>query len=139
MNLIQVYMQTKVCSKCGNVYPITSFYKDKTHKDGHSSECKHCKHNYIMNRKTLKSVNTHIHKSITQCSDKVNQSLESTSIHRSHNVHKVDPHDKEPNYKNVDLNIIRCVVNDERPLHEQILYHESCIEVLKHLSKILSS
>lgn len=132
-------MQTKVCSKCGNVYPITDFYKNKTHKDGHSSECKHCRHMYSMNKKLTKSIDKPVHTPIINHSVMLNQSFDSSNIHRSHSIHKVGYCDEQSNYKNVDLSIIKCVVNDERPIHEQILYHESCIEVLKHLSKILSS
>ena len=35
-------METKKCSKCGEVKPINEFYKDKSHKDGLCSLCKCC-------------------------------------------------------------------------------------------------
>lgn len=33
---------TKICSKCGRELPISEFHNDKTHKDGHRSECREC-------------------------------------------------------------------------------------------------
>ena len=35
-------METKKCSKCGEVKPINEFYKQKSHKDGLNSYCKCC-------------------------------------------------------------------------------------------------
>lgn len=35
-------METKKCSKCGEVKPINEFYKQKSHKDGCQSYCKNC-------------------------------------------------------------------------------------------------
>ena len=36
-------METKKCSKCGEVKPINEFYKQKSHKDGLNSQCKCCR------------------------------------------------------------------------------------------------
>ena len=36
-------METKKCSKWGEVKPISEFYKQKSHKDGYQSSCKNCK------------------------------------------------------------------------------------------------
>lgn len=36
-------MKYKRCSKCGEVKPITEFYRDKTSKDGYCYCCKRCK------------------------------------------------------------------------------------------------
>ena len=36
-------METKKCSKCGEVKPINEFYKQKSHKDGYQSSCKNCR------------------------------------------------------------------------------------------------
>lgn len=33
---------TKVCSSCLSVWPLTSFYPDRTHRDGLQSRCKDC-------------------------------------------------------------------------------------------------
>ena len=35
-------METKKCSKCGEVKPINEFYKHKRKKDGLASQCKCC-------------------------------------------------------------------------------------------------
>ena len=35
-------METKKCSTCGEAKPINEFYKEKSHKDGLSSQCKCC-------------------------------------------------------------------------------------------------
>jgi hypothetical protein len=32
----------KVCSKCKHNFPLTEFYKDKSHLDGHADRCKYC-------------------------------------------------------------------------------------------------
>lgn len=39
-------METKVCSKCGEIKPISEFALNKTKNDGHSSECKSCHKKY---------------------------------------------------------------------------------------------
>jgi len=39
-------MQTKKCSKCGEVKAVSEFYKDKYSKDGVRSSCKECKKQY---------------------------------------------------------------------------------------------
>jgi hypothetical protein len=33
----------KICSKCKQTKALQDFYKDRTHKDGHTSQCKICK------------------------------------------------------------------------------------------------
>ena len=35
-------MKTKKCSNCGEVKPLTEFYKNKGMKDGYQYECKKC-------------------------------------------------------------------------------------------------
>ena len=40
------YGATKVCSKCEVEKELCLFYKDKTHKDGYTSNCKQCKNSY---------------------------------------------------------------------------------------------
>ena len=35
-------MDTKRCTKCGEVKPLTEFTKDKSKRDGHSPRCKVC-------------------------------------------------------------------------------------------------
>ena len=35
-------VRTKKCSKCGEVKPLTDFYKDKTSKGGHHLHCMNC-------------------------------------------------------------------------------------------------
>ena len=35
-------MTTKKCSKCGEVKPISEFYKSSSSKDGYQSYCKYC-------------------------------------------------------------------------------------------------
>lgn len=42
INIEIVEEPAKVCSKCGEVKPITDFYKDKKASDGHQSCCKRC-------------------------------------------------------------------------------------------------
>lgn len=42
INIEIVEEPAKVCSKCGEVKPITDFYKDKKASDGHQSWCKRC-------------------------------------------------------------------------------------------------
>lgn len=32
----------KVCTKCGQLKPLSAFYKDKSHSDGYKSWCKEC-------------------------------------------------------------------------------------------------
>lgn len=46
-------MQTKVCYQCKRELPATTeyFYKNKGHKDGLSSMCKECQHEYDVARK----------------------------------------------------------------------------------------
>jgi hypothetical protein len=39
-------MNSKICSKCGNVREISEFRKDKTKKDGLRPDCKVCLKNY---------------------------------------------------------------------------------------------
>lgn len=39
-------MKTKRCNKCGEVKPITEFYKNRTRKDGLYSNCKECASKY---------------------------------------------------------------------------------------------
>ena len=43
----------KKCTKCGEVEPLTFFYKDKNNKDGHHYHCKKCS-----NKGTTKRLNT---------------------------------------------------------------------------------
>lgn len=40
----------KNCNKCGNIYDLEMFHRDKTQKDGHSSICKTCKKEYMSQR-----------------------------------------------------------------------------------------
>lgn len=35
-------METKKCSKCGRVLPVTDFYKSNRYKDGLQYYCKEC-------------------------------------------------------------------------------------------------
>jgi len=35
-------IQTKRCSKCKQIKPLSEFYKDRSKKDGHQSECRTC-------------------------------------------------------------------------------------------------
>jgi hypothetical protein len=44
VSLQKIYknMETKKCSKCGEVKPINEFYKHKMQKDGLNSQCKCC-------------------------------------------------------------------------------------------------
>lgn len=46
MNLTDQTPQTKICTKCGQLYPITDFYVRKQSKDGRDLVCKHCKRAY---------------------------------------------------------------------------------------------
>ena len=39
-------MQTKRCSKCGEVKPLIQFNKKKASKDGHRAQCKACQNSY---------------------------------------------------------------------------------------------
>jgi hypothetical protein len=34
--------ETKVCSKCGELKPLSAFNKNKTSNDGHRSQCREC-------------------------------------------------------------------------------------------------
>lgn len=34
--------KTKKCSKCGRVLPVSSFYRNRTTKDGYQTYCKDC-------------------------------------------------------------------------------------------------
>ncbi len=43
-------MQTKKCSKCGELKSINDFYKDEARKDGHFSGCKKCEAEYRKER-----------------------------------------------------------------------------------------
>lgn len=36
----------KICTSCKNEKPLTDFYKNKTCKDGHGTECKDCVRSY---------------------------------------------------------------------------------------------
>lgn len=36
----------KTCTKCGGTFPVDSFYRDKSQKDGRSSWCKACEKAY---------------------------------------------------------------------------------------------
>lgn len=42
--------QTKVCSRCGQEYPIDYFAKNKECKDGHIGQCKYCKNELARER-----------------------------------------------------------------------------------------
>lgn len=35
-------MDTKICKKCGRELPLSEFYGEKGHKDGHMNVCKKC-------------------------------------------------------------------------------------------------
>jgi hypothetical protein len=44
-------MDTKVCNKCKKEKPISEFYKNRTMRDGYTSQCKECiKLTYINNK-----------------------------------------------------------------------------------------
>ena len=47
-------MDTKICSKCGELKPTTSFYKRSDRASGYKSECKKCNNSYekIVNRES---------------------------------------------------------------------------------------
>lgn len=51
-------MLTKICNKCGRVFPLTSEYfnTNKRHKDGFLNDCKICRHQYYMNNKSKISI-----------------------------------------------------------------------------------
>jgi len=44
-------IQTKQCSKCKQILPLTEFHKQKTCKYGFCSSCKKCKHKYRVSEK----------------------------------------------------------------------------------------
>ena len=44
-------MQTKKCSKCGEVKAVSEFTRDKTKKDGLYSSCKRCTKEYYLNNR----------------------------------------------------------------------------------------
>lgn len=39
-------MESKQCTVCGEVKPLSEFAKNKTKKDGHASDCKACRKKY---------------------------------------------------------------------------------------------
>ena len=39
-------METKKCGKCGQVLPVSEFYKQAKSKDGYQYACKHCQDEY---------------------------------------------------------------------------------------------
>ncbi len=43
MTIIQT---VKFCTKCGNLKPLSEFYKDKRNTDGLKSQCKTCHNSY---------------------------------------------------------------------------------------------
>ena len=60
-------MKTKICSKCGEEKSIIEYAKDKTHKDGLSSQCKNCRnfHQYKYTKKwRMKNKDKHVQYSI---------------------------------------------------------------------------
>ena len=49
--------QEKKCFKCGNVKPLTDFYKHKEMPDGHVNKCKECNKNDVRENYKKKSSN----------------------------------------------------------------------------------
>jgi len=45
---------SKVCRVCGELKPLSEFYKHKGHKDGHVNECKSCRDKYFIEYKKSK-------------------------------------------------------------------------------------
>jgi len=43
--------QTKCCTKCNIIKPISDFYKDKSTKDGHVFQCKQCRKEHVLMNK----------------------------------------------------------------------------------------
>ena len=44
-------METKQCTKCKEVKPVSEFYKDKAKKDGLRPQCKECKKKHYQENK----------------------------------------------------------------------------------------
>lgn len=42
--------ETKKCSKCGRVLPLSAFHTEKSRKDGHQAYCSECMNEYQRNR-----------------------------------------------------------------------------------------
>lgn len=57
-------MQTKKCSKCGEVKPISEFYKGKKYKDGIRGTCKKC--GVPLNKKKRKDIKLLTNKNLLQ-------------------------------------------------------------------------
>lgn len=57
-------METKTCSKCGNIYPANweYFFKQPSHKDGLKSECKKCSSKRMKQRYEKKKEEDHVYK-----------------------------------------------------------------------------
>ena len=45
---MEYFMKTKRCSKCKKIKEISKFYRNRTIKDGHSSQCKNCSRKWYL-------------------------------------------------------------------------------------------
>lgn len=132
-------MTMKVCTVCGNSYPLTEFHKNCTHRDGLASECKHCKQ--IRNKQYRDQI-----KSIDQCGPHVHighhHDDSDPGIYRTHRVQRsennVRCNDVNPCIS-TPMNILKDVILRDQSISDQISYHEQCISVLRHLSIIITS
>lgn len=64
----------KTCKCCGNQLPITSFYKNSTHKDGLDSFCSSCRNRKLQEGRVLKQ-QREIKKQVLKLSDFTDQAL----------------------------------------------------------------
>lgn len=75
----QEYPPSKSCRTCGEVKPLTEFYKHQTGKDGHRNDCKPCrrkkqalyvKENYETIRAGVERVRQETREYLVACKDK---------------------------------------------------------------------
>lgn len=88
-------MGYKICSKCNENKPFSSFNKDKSGKNGLCAQCKDCRHKYrIKNREHTKKYNKQYNK------DNVDKIKDLKAKYRENNREKIKNNRREYHLKN---------------------------------------
>ena len=81
-------METKICSKCGDIQDLCFFQKDKSKKDGYRPDCKSCRKQYSeLNYYRFKERNSNYKKKVRKTNPE--KFAEREKIYRINNPDKV--------------------------------------------------